>query len=343
MKQYLKVIIGLLISGIIFYFIFTLIPFDKLKESFLKPWQNNYYLYMIPGILVYLLSHFANTLRWQHILVANDYKKLPFFSLYKIIAMGFMMNNLPAKLGEPSKVYFLNRRRHVPLGVAIATIVSERFFDLFIVVFIVVISFFILDLSIGIDKVSQKLGFNLVYAMYIVTGILITAIIFILIFRKNYNKMVTLLQKILYWLPNDHTLFEKFRDLFSQLKFFTHPKQLVEILIYSMLVWFIYAMSFYFFIKAYQIDIPFMGILFVLGISALAVAIPGGPAGIGLFETMFAGALLLVGGTDFNVAFSCAFVLHVFQIISISSIGLYFFIKENVSLKDLTKKEMPEV
>ncbi len=343
MKQYIKVTIGLLISGLAFYFIFTLIPLDKLVESILKPWQNNYYLYMIPGILVFLLAHFANTLRWQHILIANDFKKLPFFSLFRVIAMGFMMNILPAKLGEPSKIYFLNRKRNVPIGVSIATVVSERFFDLFIVVLFVTIAFFTLDLSIRIDKINEKLGFNPVYAMYVVTGILIMAIIFILIFRKNYNKMVSLLQKILYWLPNDHSIFEKFRDLFSQLKFFTHPKQLVEIFIYSNLVWFIYAVSFYFFIKAYQIDIPFIGILFVLGISALAVAIPGGPAGIGFFEPMFAGAILLVGGTDFNDAISCAVVLHVFQIISISVIGLYFFIKENVSLKDITKKEISKV
>ncbi len=351
MKQYLSIIAGLLISALFIYLIFTQISIEDISDSLYKLMQNDHYLYIIPGTLIYLLSHVVNAFRWQKILMANDFRKVPIFPLYRIVAMSFMINSLlPARIGEVSKGYFLNKKEKVPLGVAVATVASERFFDMLVVVYFIVISFFTLDIAGNMERLMPSLiqkypileGFDPAYALYFVIGFLNIIIIAILIFRKNYDKLVFLIRKILFWLPKDHILFEKFKHFFSDIKFFTHPKQLIEIMIYSIIVWFLYALSFYFFIEAFQIAVHPLGVLFIIGITALAIAIPSAPSGMGVFEFAFAVSIILVGGTNFKLAISCALILHAVQIVTISAIGLYFLIKGNVALKDLTKKEMSE-
>lgn len=357
MKQIWKITIGLLISGVLLYFLFTFISIDEFLE---KLEGANYFLVFL-GTAIYLLAFFVNSFRWQAILQANDFRKVSFFSLYRIIAMSTMLNmTLPARLGELSKVYFLMAKEKTSFGVAFVTVVSERFLDFLIIVFLVLIPLFIFNLldqmksffpkmiemlkekypSLKSVDLTSIIGF-LEYTIYLIAVLFIIGIIAILIFRKSYEKLVLLLQKIFFWIPKEHKIFEKIKHFFSQLKFFTHPKQLIKILILSIIVWCIYSLSYYCLMQAFTIDIPYFAIPFILGITALGIAIPSAPAGIGPFQIAFTISTALVIGIHWEDKFtsiiSCAIILHACHIISISIIGLFFFIKENITLKEVTK------
>ncbi|MDH5680224.1 MAG: flippase-like domain-containing protein [Spirochaetota bacterium] len=363
MKQKIKIAIGFIISVALLYFLYSVIDFQLFLESL----KSANYLYVMLGITVYLLAYFANTKRWQIILLANGFQHVPFYQIYKIVTMSYMLNMLlPAKVGEVSKAYFLVKKVKTPLGIAVATVVTERFFDMVTVALFLVIPLFILDLfdsiRVTFPDLIEGLGDRLIQSfpslkdsvsslktmdfthfieipLYIYVSAIALGFVIILIFRKNYSLLVRIIQKLMFWMPDDHQFFQRIHRFFSQLKFFSHPKELLEILFFSVLIWGLYLMSFYAFLQAFHVDIQVIHITFIIGVSAIMVAVPSAPGGLGPFEIGFTVATVLVLGLKWESHFvsvvSTAIVLHVSHMLSISVIGLYHFIKSNISLKDL--------
>ena len=125
-----------------------------------------------------------------------------------------------------------------------------------------------------------------------------------------------------------------------------------------------YFTSFFIFTQAFDLDISYIYLPFILGLTSLGVAIPSAPGGIGPFQLAFALSTTIVIGlgwentviqnygnsfisseiinaqweTYFAAIISCSIVLHACHIFSVSIIGLYFFIKSNVSLKEITNR-----
>ena len=165
-------------------------------------------------------------------------------------------------------------------------------------------------------------------------------------------------------MPKDHKFFIKLQNFFSQLKFFSHPLELGEIFIFSIIIWILQITSFFIFTQAFHLDIPYTKLPFILAVTSLGIAIPSAPGGIGPFQLAFAiSATIMIGlgweanitqqfgdtffssvlinaqwDTYFAAILSCAIILHLCHIFAISVIGLYFFIKGNISLKEITSR-----
>jgi uncharacterized membrane protein YbhN (UPF0104 family) len=86
------------------------------------------YLWLAPAILLYLADLWVRAVRWRALI--TPVAKLPLGSLFGILSIGFLVNNvLPARLGEIARAVLVGRRHEVSRSATLATVVLERIFD----------------------------------------------------------------------------------------------------------------------------------------------------------------------------------------------------------------------
>ena len=94
------------------------------------------YVYLIPGIALYLVSVFFRTVRWQILL--RHMGTVPVRRLYPVVVVGYMANNLlPMRMGELVRSYYLGQREGISKTSALATIFVERVLDAIVLLFFI--------------------------------------------------------------------------------------------------------------------------------------------------------------------------------------------------------------
>ncbi len=89
---------------------------------------NANYLWLIPGVGVYLIAVWARAWRWHYLL--RPVKAIPTRSMFPVVAIGYMGNNIyPARIGEVLRAVILKEKEDVPVSASLATIIVERVFD----------------------------------------------------------------------------------------------------------------------------------------------------------------------------------------------------------------------
>jgi len=89
---------------------------------------NANYLWLIPGVGVYLIAVWARAWRWHYLL--RPVKSIPTRSMFPVVAIGYMGNNIyPARIGEVLRAVILKEKEDVPVSASLATIIVERVFD----------------------------------------------------------------------------------------------------------------------------------------------------------------------------------------------------------------------
>ena len=71
--------------------------------------------WLVPGVAVYFLAVWARAWRWHYLL--RPLKAIPTRSMFPIVCIGYMGNNIyPARAGELLRAYVLRRRQAVPIS-----------------------------------------------------------------------------------------------------------------------------------------------------------------------------------------------------------------------------------
>ncbi len=116
--------VGILISAIFIYFSLRGLQLSQLWGAM----QNARYAWLLPGIAVYFVGVWVRAWRWHYLL--RPLKKIPTASMFPIVAIGYMGNNIyPARAGEVLRAVLLRQREGVAISASLATIIVERIFD----------------------------------------------------------------------------------------------------------------------------------------------------------------------------------------------------------------------
>ncbi|HSC55227.1 MAG TPA: lysylphosphatidylglycerol synthase transmembrane domain-containing protein [Phnomibacter sp.] len=112
--------------GLIWYSLKDLTPdqVSQLKGS----WKQARFLYLIPVVLVMLLSHFSRSLRWIILMKPLGYKP-SITNTYLAVLLGYFFNMLVPRLGEVMKCTLLAKYEKVAPDKLVGTIVAERAVD----------------------------------------------------------------------------------------------------------------------------------------------------------------------------------------------------------------------
>ena len=305
------------------------------------------YLYIIPGIGLYMASVFFRTLRWK--ILIQHMKVIPVLRLYPVVVVGYMANNLlPMRLGELVRSYYLSEREGISKTSTLTTIFVERLLDAIILIFSITIIAVFVPLSGLVAVFSQKTGIG--------PGLLIVGfsapffLMFgsLMLFALFPNWVRTLAWNLSKSLPG--RIKPRLQHLIDMsligLMPLTDPKTLTQLIALTFPIWLFEAGLFFFVGVAFGLQDVYVSfvdmwiaMILVTGISNIGSSIPAGPGGIGLFELITRETLVFMptGSVDKAMAAAFAAVVHVSLLLPMIVLGQLFLWTENISLSKLSQ------
>jgi len=325
----LKVLLGILISGIFVYLSFRDVNFQEMLVAL----KGANYFWLLPVFFFMLTSHWLRAARWRYFLKPiKDLQPHPCFSALMI---GYAANNiLPLRLGEFLRAFAIGKSQNIPKSSAFATIIVERLIDL--------LSLLVLLASMVLLYPLPDMIKNSGYLIFALT---VGAIVFLIFLMEKTEATINLLQKIL---PAKLFQFVQkvvraFLQGFVVLKKSEHYFRIV---LYSVLIWALYAavvyVSFFAFKLNEEYGLNLLSSVVVLVIVTIGIMIPSSPGFVGTYHWFCMQSLALYGVPQ-SEALSFAVISHAMNTIPYTIIGLVYFWKENLRFSDaVAEKQLVE-
>jgi len=304
--------------------------------------EANYWwvLAMFPFLM---LSHMFRAWRWEYFLQPIK-QNLKYRNLFASMVVGYMMNNLlPARMGELVRPYAVGKLENIPRSAAFGTVLMERIVDILSFMFVIALIPLVYSGPLtqafpwleetGIWITSVTLFFFALCGFLMVRRDIVEKIL-------NYIRQHTSLRtaKLI-----DH-MTHSFLDGFLFLK---EPKNYFAIILLSVLVWGLYIVMMY--VPFYAFGLPdrypqidFSAAMVVQAISSIGIVIPT-PGATGPYHYFTIQTLTKLYSVDDEVARSYAAVTHAVGFIGVTLVGMYFFIKDNLKMADVMKKESAKI
>jgi uncharacterized protein (TIRG00374 family) len=273
-------------------------------------------LFLIAGFVLYACSYFLRALRF-HILLN---RKVGLRDLFNIVCVHNLVNNiLPARTGELSYIYLLNKFHNKKTGEGIATLFVARVFD-FIVISLL---FFISALMI------QDLPEIIMKAVWVITFLMVVIVIFLIILLYFGDSFLNLAKRFFgrfnlekkyfadYLLRKGEEAVESFDEIRTNGKVTA-----IEVIIISFGIWLsLYSVN-YDLITAMDINLCFFIVLLGSTFALFTTILPiQGIGGFGTIEGGWAIGFIAVGLTK-EVAISSGFVVHIVILVYFLILGL---------------------
>lgn len=262
-----------------------------------------------------------------------------FASRFRATMIGFMVNNvLPARVGEFARAYALSRMEPVPVVASIGSLVLERVFDGIVVVALLFIAmampgFPSLD-AIGIDDPGRPAAF----VVTAIAGIGLVLVGMVLWPRHVVRATEAIARRVL---PRSfrRPVVDALEAFLAGIGSLRDPALVVRTAHWSIWVWLVNAFAFWLGFKAFDIDVPFAGALFLQSLVALAVALPAAPGFFGLWEAAARLGLHDIYGVEPEKALGYAIGFHIGGFLSVTLIGLYYAWRLGLSLREVEASE----
>lgn len=283
---FLKYAVFLVIGiGLVWWQISKMTSFEK--EQFITSLRNAKYIYVIPIVIMGLLSHFFRALRWK--LLIDPIGKVSVANSFYATLTGYFGNTFVPRAGEILRCTMLSRYEGVPFSKLIGTVIVERFVDL-----ASFILFIFLTAVIQIQTVNGFLlnAWNNIFVHD--TGTPVWAKASIVIFS------IALLYVLANWFLkrySNNRFVARFRDLWKNLKeglsTILHLKRRGAFLVYTFLIWAMYLLQIYIGFNTLEItsDLGLPAAMSVLTLSTVAMIIT--PGGLGAFPVAVQQVLLI--------------------------------------------------
>ncbi len=314
-------VLGILISVGCLFFIFRRINFALLVQTF----QGLKISWVVAMVLAYLAGFLLRGWRWHFMLL--PIKRIAPRMTTEGIIVGYMANNiLPARAGEFIRALIIGLRESISKASALGTIAVERIFDGVVILGILMLS------SLFLREERPELQF--LNWMFILGGGIFGGACLIVFFgyycSGGIQKWVRFISQ---YLPADlaRVLNQITCDFLSSLNFFGSGRHFYLVLLFSVLVWIVEGLVFWAGFRALELEAGLLAAYFTLALVNLAMLIPSGPAGIGVFQE---GAILALSifGIPAEKAFGYSVVVHGAMIIPITILGFLILNRCGISL-----------
>ncbi|MBN2146145.1 MAG: flippase-like domain-containing protein [Anaerolineales bacterium] len=326
--------LGLVISAIFLYIALRGLGIDELGIAL----QGANYWWLIPGIAIYFLGVWARAWRWHYLL--RPIKAIPTRTMFPIVAIGYMGNNIyPARAGEVLRAVVLKRREGVPVSASLATIIVERVFD-----GVVMLAFIFVNLP-ELARLTADSGFVGDIRSLALLGTLAflgVLVIFLLaaMFPERAERIITALANRL--LPETLRLprkplpiplrsrgIELSQRFLGGLESLRSPQEALMVFITSVVIWLLETGKYWFVMHAFPFQVTFFALMLMNGIVNLATTIPSAPGYVGTFDAPGI-AVLGAYGVQKAVAAGYTLVLHAALWFPITILGAYYLAREGI-------------
>lgn len=327
--------LGVLISVIFLYFALRGL---HLGDVWQQMTQANY-IWLVPGILAYFAGVWARAWRWHYLL--KPVKPIPTTTMFPIVAIGYMGNNIyPARAGEVLRAVVLKRRAAVPISASLATIIVERIFD-----GVVMLAFIFVNLP-ELAKLSGDAGVIggvsiqdiALFGTLAFGGALLVFLLAAMFPQITARIGLMIIQKIL---PQRfHTraigLTTKFLDGLASLR---SPANVLMVFVTSVVIWLFETLKYWLVMHAFPFEVSFFALMLMNGVVNLATTIPSAPGYVGTFDAPGI-AVLVAYGVPHAVAAGYTLVLHVALWVPITLLGAYYLAREGIQWRDAQRESL---
>ena len=339
-KKYLHLFIGLIIIAFSLYYAFQGVKLSELADAF----RSIHYVYIIPGIVITLMSYLFRAMRWRY-LVRHVKEDITTKALFSPMMVGFMSNMLPARAGEFIRAYLLSKRERISFSSSFATIFIERLFDL--IVLLILIMWILLFMPQSFTPKIQSGEFQIIDKVKFFGGMTFTLCFSIIIFSvflqyKNdwAMKIVGICTK-----PLPHKWREK---IFGLVHSFTNGLNIIRdrqgfiaTTLLSFIIWTVFIAQYYPIYLAFGIqnELPVISSLVILCLMvSIFITLAPTPGFLGSYHLACVVTLHGIYGIQKAVALSYGIVSWTLAMGMTVLIGLFFAVKEHISIGEVTGK-----
>ncbi len=316
----LKYLLFLLLGVFLLWLSFRQLDLSEVWADILK--AN--YIWMFIALVFAVFSHIFRALRWNLLINSMGYQTKLMTTFYAVM-VGYMANTAVPRMGEFMRCGMLARKGKIPFNALIGSVISERVFDL-LVLLILLFSVVVFQWDLAGGFVTRMIGpllesvmnnFNLLLIVSI-TGVLsIAALLALALMFKDRIK----------GLPGYGKTREIIVGLIAGAKTIKHVKQKGLFLLYTFLIWLFYAMMIYlpFFMLPETAHLDFMAAVTFLVIGSLGIVAPV-PGGIGAYHFIGKATLVELYGISGTIAGSFVAITHAGQTllnVGVGAIGYF--------------------
>jgi len=286
------------------------------------------YWWLIPGVAVYFLGVWARVWRWHYLL--RPLKRIPTRTMFPVVAIGYMGNNIyPARAGELLRAFVLRRKTGIPVSASLATILVERIFDgvvMLLFVFVNLPELARLGGESGFAGSIQglalwgALAFAGVLLVFLLTAMLPAPAGRLSAWGIDHFVPARLRERV-------RELLEKFLSGLASLR---SPREVLMVLLTSIVIWLFETGKYWFVMQAFPFTVSFFALMLMNGVVNLATTLPSAPGYIGTFDAPGIAVLVAYGVTR-SLATAYTLVLHVALWLPITALGAYYMARETLS------------
>jgi len=324
-----QALLGIVVSATLLWWSLKDVNFAEvllhLREARLFP--------IIVGIVMATLTFVLRIFRWQLLLRAEDGNRLPPGPLWHAIAMGFMANNvLPLRIGEVVRTFAATRLAGVRFTAALSSIAVERMFDALTVGFFLGLGLLLAGLPADAEVGGVHMGrLATLVGVAAVAGLALAGAV--VAFPRAAEATVRKVVPFKGLADRLVTIIEGIRQGLSALQ---SPVRILGVILWSLAIWGLSALSFYVMFAAFGIEVSFAGALLMQSLIMFGIAVPSTPGYVGVFEAPII-AVLGLYHVDASLAATYAFTYHITTFIPITLLGAWSVVRTNIGLRDLRR------
>lgn len=183
-KNLLKIIGSIAIAGVFIWLAVRGVNLDEVWDQ-----MQSVTLYWLPFFLVTMLgSHYLRAMRWR-LLLLHEGKSIPRSTLFAGVMLGYVVNAVVPRLGEISRPVYVAKKQEMSTSNVLGTIVTERIFDLFTMLFLMFLAviFLVSDASVVEEIFGVENWTWQTYMLIPVAGLFLIATIWL--FYKTLVKL----------------------------------------------------------------------------------------------------------------------------------------------------------
>jgi len=259
----------------------------------------------------------------------------PLRPLVSATNIGFLANMvLPLRIGEVVRPVLLARRANLQLSGVLASVLLERIFDMFTILFLFGVSASVVTVSDQVRQWGWMLSGLAVVVAAVIVGIRLQERLALRVARWVSNR-----------LPGDvgEHVYGFAVGFVKALEMLDSPLAYLRAFAWSLYLWLAISLIYVFGFWAFHLDVePLRGALVMTTIVAIAVSVPSAPGFIGSFQLGCVLGLRIFGVAE-SPALAYSIVVHLTQFVGVIGAGLYSLWSENISLREVEAVEQGDV
>jgi len=313
-QSWRKILPGIIISLLALAVIFYIVDVGQLVEA-LRLADYRFILLLFVSTLGWLL---LRAVFWRALLQG----KARYWDVFLVLNQGYLLNNLlPFRLGEVGRAFLLSRKARLGFLEVFSTIVIERFLDV------------AMAAGILLTSLPFVIGGNFARSAAVGAGGLVLLGLGVLyLMARNQLWVERLFGRLAARIPLlERVGGKQVHALLTGLGVLTNGRVFLVAIGLVLLNWGMAIAQWCVLLRAFFPQVRLLWATFVLGVTALGVAVPSSPGSIGVMEASVMGALA-VFVDDPSTALAAALTAHLANILITGVLGAYALARDGLSL-----------